>query len=104
MASLPPSDNIKVVKKEVFKHLLLGAPDSSGGSSSDPQPIYNSFLLLAVVMTQILLSLCAVEEVVRGACVEGQQCEGKEGILSIPDRKMIERRHDQVNKKIAAEF
>ena len=84
---------------------MLGA---DSGSSSDAQPIYNSFLLLAVVMTQILLSLCAVEEAVRGACVEGQLCEGGNGgakeAMSAADKKMIERRHDQVNKKIVAEF
>jgi hypothetical protein len=51
------------VKKEVFKHLA----DYGGG---DTQHVYNSFLLLALLLTQILLSLCAVEDLVKQAAAE----------------------------------
>jgi len=108
--SIPSQAEIKV-KKEVFKHL----EDFGGG---DTQHVYNSFLLLALLLTQILLSLCAVEDLVKQAAAEAHERDhhslqrqddnhnnhGGIGMLTLNDKKMIDRKHDQIAKKIASEF
>ena len=74
----------------MFKHLA-----AAGSDSGDMQNVYNCFLLLGILLTQILLSLCAVEDLVKLAAQEAHMLElqMKEG-LSMNDKKIIDRKRD----------
>lgn len=55
--AVPPADTVKVPKKEVFKLI----------TEQGTQNVYNSFVLLALLHTQLLQGLQSVEQIVKEA-------------------------------------
>ena len=73
------------VKKEVFKYI------------SEDQNIYNAFMLLAIMITQLLSSLQNMEKVVKDTVSEYQLNDLEEKDLENigqKERKLVERKHD----------
>ncbi len=75
---------------------------------SGEQNIYNSFLLLGLMLTQILLSLSSVDDLIRAAASDYhnqevllKQSQSSDGMLHLNDKKILDRKHDQIAKKIA---
>lgn len=75
---------------------------------SGEQNIYNSFLLLGLMLTQILLSLSSVDDLIRAAASDYhsqevllKQSQSSDGMLQLNDKKILDRKHDQIAKKIA---
>eukprot|EP00347_Sterkiella_histriomuscorum_P013600 403364097 len=84
-------------KKDVFKFI----------SDQSDQNIYNAFMLLAIIMSQVLSSLQNMERIVKDTVVDYQknQLEDRdsEGI-SQQEKKLLERKHELFVKKALDEF
>ncbi|CDW75065.1 UNKNOWN [Stylonychia lemnae] len=84
-------------KKDVFKYI----------SEQSDQNIYNSFMLLGILLSQILSSLQNMERIVKDTVLNYQRNYLEERDLeniSNKDRKLIERKHDLFLKNVVDEF
>lgn len=84
-------------KKDVFKYI----------SEQSDQNIYNSYMLLALIMSQILSSLLNMERIVKDTVLDYQKDQLEERDLdsiSSKDRKLLERKHEIFVKNVIDEF